>query len=173
MQATLESERLMLRPFAFDDAKQVQLLAGDKRVSEMTSNIPHPYHDGIAEQWICTHRPSYNTDGSMAYAIIDKANDTLMGAISLVFRSPDEAELGYWLGVPYWGLGYATEATQSLLEFADKESTVKTITARHLTHNDASRNVIVKCGFRFIEERTDSLGSQTKTVKYYERLSPP
>lgn len=171
MQATLKSDRLILRPFDFDDAKRVQLLAGDKRIADMTANIPHPYEDGVAEQWISSHRPSYMVDGSMAYAIVEQADNVLIGAISLIYRSPEEAELGYWLGVDYWGCGYATEAAKTLLAFADEQLALTKITARHLAHNNGSKKVILKCGFQFIEDRVDAVGGIEKAIKYYERIS--
>ena len=52
---TLKTERLVLRPFTLDDAKQVQKLAGDRQIASTTLNIPHPYEDGMAEEWIGNH----------------------------------------------------------------------------------------------------------------------
>jgi hypothetical protein len=54
-QPTLETPRLVLRPFTLEDAPAVQRLAGAKEVAATMLAVPHPYEDGIAEQWISTH----------------------------------------------------------------------------------------------------------------------
>jgi len=56
---TLETTRLILRPFTVADAPDVQRLAGDREIASSTLNVPHPYEDGMAEQWIGTHQEKY------------------------------------------------------------------------------------------------------------------
>jgi hypothetical protein len=59
IQRLLQTERLTLRPFVMDDAINVQCLAGDHAIADKTLNIPHPYEDGMTEQWISTHKPKF------------------------------------------------------------------------------------------------------------------
>ena len=67
-QPTLETERLILRPFRLDDAKRVQLLAGRREIASTTLNVPHPYEDGMAEQWISTHESVFQAGRGVPFS---------------------------------------------------------------------------------------------------------
>lgn len=102
----LKTSRLTLRPFSLDDAPRVQMLAGDKEIARTTLNIPHPYEDGDAERWIKTHEPLFNEGKLVNFAIVLSDTNELIGVISLVLKKDfDNAEMGYWISVPYWGKG--------------------------------------------------------------------
>ena len=117
-QAPIETRRLILRPFELSDAADVQRLAGDFEIADTTLNIPHPYEDGMAEEWISTHASSFEQGEHAAYAITQRDDDQLVGAISLVIeRRFDKAELGYWIGKPFWNRGFCTEASVALLSY--------------------------------------------------------
>jgi ribosomal-protein-alanine N-acetyltransferase len=146
-QPILETERLMLRPFKLSDAKQVQILAGDKRIASTTMNIPHPYEDGIAEDWIKSHEETFNNGKGIVYAITSKDNGGLIGAISLMnLTDHNSAGLGYWIGVPYWNNGYCTEAGKAVLEYAFQENGLNRVYALFLSRNPASGRVLEKLG---------------------------
>ncbi len=99
----IKTERLLLRPFELSDADDIQRLAGDKAIADTTLNIPHPYEDGMAEEWIATHRPKFEAGELVNFAIVSKASNELMGAIGLIIVPQFErAELGYWIGKPFW-----------------------------------------------------------------------
>ncbi|HAS8287028.1 TPA: N-acetyltransferase, partial [Vibrio vulnificus] len=83
MQQILETERLILRSFKQSDAEQVSVLAGDKRIAEMTANIPHPYEVSDAISWIKTHEIGFASGESIVYAIVHKESLELIGAVSL------------------------------------------------------------------------------------------
>lgn len=145
---TLRSRRLVLRPFILADAPEVQRLAGSPEVSSTTLNIPHPYDDGIAEAWIARHVPEFEARLMAVLAIT--ADSILVGAISLRLEQPHRrAELGYWIGRPYWGKGYATEAAAAILEYGFTTLALNRIQATHLTRNPASGRVMQKVGMRF------------------------
>ncbi len=123
---TLRTERLILRPFEPADAPAVQRLAGDARIADTTLSIPHPYLDGMAEQWIGTHQERFDKGELVNFAITLRDSGELIGAIGLeVRRSQNRAELGYWIGVPFWNRGYCTEAARAVLAHGfDPSSTV-------------------------------------------------
>ena len=157
-QPKLVTERLMLRPFSLSDAPDVQRLAGAKEIAATTANIPHPYEDGVAEAWIGTHQEQFEKGEQATFAVVLKgvsaenvSEHTLIGAISLLAISQRHAraELGYWIGVPYWNRGYCTEATRAILRYGFETLGLNRIQARHLARNPASGRVMQKAGMRY------------------------
>lgn len=148
-QPTLTTERLVLRPFTPADAPEVRRLAGDRAIADTTLAIPHPYPEGAAEEWIATHAPGYADRTLATFAITLRDGGALAGAIGLIIV-PDHAraELGYWVGVPYWNRGYATEAGRALLEFGFDVLGLHRIQAHYLIRNPASGRVLEKIGMR-------------------------
>ncbi len=123
VQPTLSTSTLVLRPFAAGDAPAVQALAGAAEVASTTLNVPHPYPDGAAEAWIATHGPAYGAGTLAPFAIVAADTGELVGAMSLAIRAVyARAELGYWIGVPFWNRGYATEAAEAMLRFGSGTS---------------------------------------------------
>jgi len=148
-QPVLETERLRLRPFTLDDAPTVQQLAGDPAIADTTLNIPHPYLDGMAENWINTHADALASRKSITYAITSRQDGALLGAIGLTINRQDRrAEMGYWMGKPFWDRGYTTEAARALLAFGFNELDLNRIHASYLVRNPASGRVMEKMGMR-------------------------
>jgi ribosomal-protein-alanine N-acetyltransferase len=145
---TLETERLILRPFGPEDAADVQRLAGDRAIAETTLNIPHPYEDGMAEEWISSHQEMFDEDKGLTLAVTGKDGGHLIGAISLmgISRRFSRAELGYWIGKPYWNKGFCTEAGRAVLRYGFEELGLNRIYASHLSRNPASGRVMAKLG---------------------------
>ncbi|MBU2862473.1 GNAT family N-acetyltransferase [Reinekea forsetii] len=140
---------MTLRPFKPSDAASVQCLAGEKVIADMTANIPHPYLDGMAEQWIANHETWAAQREAIVLAIqLDQSSD-IIGAISITQIKGESGNLGYWLGVPFWGQGLCTEAASSLIDFGFNELGLNLIIARHLPENMASGKVMTKNGFEF------------------------
>ncbi len=145
----LETKRLILRAFELSDAKDVQRLAGDRAVAEMTTNIPHPYRDGMAEEWIGSHQEHYEKGKGVHFAITTKGEGCLIGAISLMNTvSEHQAEMGYWIGKSYWNQGYCTEAAQAVMEFGFKQFNLVRIHACHFKSNPASGRIMQKLGMK-------------------------
>jgi len=149
-QPILQTERLIIRPFKLSDSQRVQELAGNPKIAETTLNIPHPYKDGMAEAWIGTHRESFYNNTGITYAIIKKDDNKLIGAIGLMINNNHrKAELGYWIGVPYWGEGYCTESAREIIKLGFDGLDLNKIYARALVDNIASWTVMVKIGMEY------------------------
>lgn len=146
-QPSIETERLILRPFTLSDAPDVQQLAGDWDIARMTTEIPHPYEDGVAKQWILTHRDDFENDRAAIFAVTLKPDCSFIGAVGLSLESDhSRAELGYWIGKPFWDHGYATEAAEAVIRYGFRQLGLNRIYARCLTYNKASARVLKKLG---------------------------
>ena len=145
---TLHTERLLLRPFALADAKDVQCLAGDRAIADTTANIPHPDLDGMAEQWIATHQERFEAGELVNFAVVLRDTGALIGAIALMDLSArhERGELGYWIGRPYWNKGYCTEAAQAVLAYGFSVLGLHRIHGRSFKRNPASGRVMEKIG---------------------------
>lgn len=163
----IETQRLLLRPFELGDASRVQELAGDPEVSAMTSNVPHPYQDGMAESWIGTHEKSAAEGTGYTWAIAEREGE-LIGAISLMgVVTGHKAELGFWLGRCAWGKGFMTEAARAVVEFAFRELELIRVHSSHYGANRASGRVLEKLSMQYEGcQRNHFL----KNGKLYDRL---
>jgi ribosomal-protein-alanine N-acetyltransferase len=149
-QPTLETARLLLRPFRISDAADVVRLAGAREIADTTVTIPHPYTGDTAVAWISS-LPEHWAAGSMAaFAIASRANGALLGAAGLshIDRDHEQAELGYWIGVPFWGLGYASEAAARILAFGFETLALNRIYAHYMLRNAASGAILRKIGLK-------------------------
>jgi RimJ/RimL family protein N-acetyltransferase len=140
----LETKRLALRMPRLGDAKSMVALANDRRIAENTARIPHPYKLADAESFI----GNANKGAADAVFLITLGGKTVIGACG-VTTLDDQAELGYWLGVPYWGKGYATEALHAVIDFAFTDLAHAALNAGSRVTNPASRRVLEKCGFQW------------------------
>lgn len=147
-QPKLTTDRLFLRPFALSDAPDVQRLAGHRAIADTTANIPHPYPDGVAATWIASHAEQLEQGTAVVYAITLKTTLELVGAISLFSIRPafDRAEMGYWMGVPYWNQGYCSEAAQAVIRYAFDTLGLNRVFAEHMVRNPGSGRVMQKAG---------------------------
>jgi RimJ/RimL family protein N-acetyltransferase len=139
----LETERLVLRAPRLADAKAIARLVSDRRVAENTTRIPHPYRIDDAEQFVA----SVNRQArESVFAIV--LDGEVIGMCGVEPREV-EAEVGYWLGVPYWGRGYATEAIRAVIDHAFGDLGHEALQAGARVTNQASRRVLEKCGFQW------------------------
>ena len=146
---SLETDRLLLRPFEMEDAPRTRELVNNREVVAFTNKIPHPYEEGMAEEWIATHQENYGKGHQVVFAIVPKEIRELIGSISLTFDDVHSvAEIGYWIGVPYWGKGYATEAAVAVLRYGFEERDLNKIFARTIARNAASGRILEKIGMK-------------------------
>lgn len=147
---TLQTERLILREFTMEDASDVQRLAGDREVARTMRHIPHPYEAGMVKEWISTLRPAFNAGERLTFAMVLREEETLIGCIILRLNASDEnAGLGYWIGKPYWGQGYCTEAARELVRYGFEDLGLHRIHANHFSENSASGEVLRKVGMSY------------------------
>ncbi|WP_274651343.1 GNAT family N-acetyltransferase [Paenibacillus humicola] len=147
-----ETERLILRLFEQSDAKSVQQLAGHEEVARTTLSIPHPYPDGTAEAWIERTRNAAQNGDIFSFALIKKEDSLLIGCVSLrVSKADNQAEMAYWVGRPFWGLGFATEAAKRIVTFGFEDLQLNRIYAAAMTKNPASYKVMSKIGMQYKE----------------------
>ncbi len=146
----LTTDRLLLRAFRLADACDVERLVG-REIAAGTFNIPHPYPPGAAEEWIAGQ--SARRDGgdrSVQFALELREDGVLVGAMGIdVEETHERAELGYWVGAPYWGRGYATEAAVAVLRYGFDELGLNRIYAYHFANNPASGRVMQKIGMTY------------------------
>jgi RimJ/RimL family protein N-acetyltransferase len=155
----LETERLLLRRPTLADVKAITRLANDRRIAENTRRLPHPYSQDHAVDFV---RGIAAEQRETVFLI--ENNHTPIGMVGLDWGEPEGPELGYWLGVEYWGQGFATEAARAALDFTFEEFDVEAVKSGARVANPASRNVLEKCGFQWsgVElHRFESLGSST------------
>jgi RimJ/RimL family protein N-acetyltransferase len=133
-----------LRAPRFEDAKAIARHANDRRIAENTTRIPHPYRLADAEAFIAAVNKS---EGELAFLItVDAAP---IGACGLAQLDGPEPDIGYWLGAPYWGNGYATEAARAVIDHAFSVLDYEALQAGARCTNPASRRVLEKCGFQW------------------------
>ena len=142
----IRTERLTLRAPAVTDLADLVALANNWQVVEPTAVMPFPYSEDDGRAFLATIG---DADTPRAYAIAN-GEDRLMGVVSLKFAQGKAPELGYWLGQPYWGKGYAPEAATGLVQAASA-SGIAEINARVLESNAASIRVLQKAGFTIVE----------------------
>jgi RimJ/RimL family protein N-acetyltransferase len=146
-QPSLDTPRLVLRPLVPGDAAAVQALAGDREVAYSTLNIPHPYPDGAAEAWIGTLPVAYDCGDAVVFGLTMRDGGALVGTCGLKLELPhSRAEIGYWIGRPFWGQGLATEAARAVIEYAFTRLGVRRVYAHYYSRNPASGAVMRKLG---------------------------
>ena len=147
-QAVLRSDRLVLRPLTPDDAPLVQRLAGEKDVASTTRLLPHPYPPGMAEQWIATLPGLYQRAEMVNWGVTMNGGPVL-GTIRLTLNPADNhAEMGYWIGKPFWNNGYCTEAARAVVVYGFDVLGLERIYANYLARNPASGRVLHKLGMQ-------------------------
>ena len=142
----LLTERLVMRPPHDEDVSDLVALADNRRVAEMLARMPHPYGEAEARAFVTNSKA--NGFGGADYALTLAENGALVGCTGLN-QTDRGLELGYWIGEPYWGQGFATEAAHALVDLAFRATAITSLHASCRVINPASRRVIHKCGFQY------------------------
>lgn len=145
----LKTDRLRLRRFHIKDADRVKDLASDRELAVSTL-LPHPYKDGMAERWIMSQFEDYKNGRMVNFAIELIRENILIGSIGLELTAAHRhGQLGYWVGVPYWNEGYCTEAGRAVVAYGFEELKLNRIWAPHFKSNPASGRVLEKVGMQY------------------------
>ncbi len=142
----LKTDRLVLRPLQMADAAAIAALACEFDVARMTARMPHPYALDDARAWIGQIAGS----GETVFAIT--RDSELIGCAGYVPLDGIRAEIGYWLGKPWWGRGLATEAAGALVQDVFETGGFEQIDTGHFSDNAASGRVLEKLGFKYIHD---------------------
>lgn len=161
----LLTERLVLRPPHEEDIEDLVRLADNRRIAEMLARVPHPYTERDARAFLAI--TSNAIGGGATYALTLADTGAFIGTAGLVSRDHG-IELGYWVGEPYWGNGYATEAAHALVDLAFRATLTNTVHVSCRVINPSSRRVIHKCGFQYAGQgMLDSIVSGKVPVERY------
>jgi len=142
------TKRLSLRRIQLSDAEIITELANDPGVTSTTMRMPYPCHIEYIENWIKKDMHAGGEDSGFFVISLKETND-IMGVIGLeVDRENERAELGYWLGLDYWGKGYCTEAAEAMLEYGFNILKLNRIWTFYMEGNNASGKVLEKIGMQ-------------------------
>jgi 8-oxo-dGTP diphosphatase len=142
-----ETERLILRPPGRGDIDAIVALLAEREVVRYTARIPYPYARADAETWLALVERGRADGSEIVFAIAGRAGGALLGTVGLgIDRDRREGVIGFWLGKPYWGKGYATEAVDAALGIAFDELGLVTVRAANLPENAASARLQEKLG---------------------------
>ena len=143
----LETERLLLRPPIEADADALTQLANDYDVAKNLSRLPHPYTRADAGFFLEKVKEGRAAGTDFNFAVTRKSDGAFLGGCGLHLREHGYFELGYWLGRPFWGHGYASEAARRLASFGFRELRAERLLAGWFHDNPASGRVLEKTGF--------------------------
>lgn len=128
---------------------EIQALAGDEGIARWT-DIPHPYPRDGARAYVEGELRLYARGLRAAFAVCEAGRVVGITGLARVPAAPDRAELGYWIGRPYWGRGRATAAVAQTLTHGFDRMRLAVVFARSFSANRASARVLEKLAFRFV-----------------------
>jgi [ribosomal protein S5]-alanine N-acetyltransferase len=145
-QPTLATARLKLRPYTEADIPELLPLIGTREVAATTLRIAHPYTEQDARAFLQLAKEP----DKLWLAITLRSDGHQVGGIGLrIDKQHQHAGLGYWLGVPFWGRGYATEAATEILRYGFETLALHRIFASHFRQNPASGRILKKIGMSY------------------------
>lgn len=146
----LETDRLILRPWTEQDAESLYKYAKDPLVGPIAG---FPVHTSVENSKEVIKNVLSLPE---TYAVVHKENNEVIGSLGLMIgenssiaKDGTEAEIGYWIGVPFWGKGYIPEAIRRVLQYAFESLQLKIIWCGYYEGNEKSKRVQEKCGFTY------------------------
>ena len=169
---TLNSDGCRIRPIDARDIGPIQQLAGAAEIAENTF-VPHPYPPDAASEFVKLCQERWALDEAYVFAIIDIGMDAFVGTIGIHLDATHNcADVGYWIGKPYWGRGLATAALRLVIKFGFEKLHLNRIEAGHFSENPASGRVMEKASMRYEGVRRQSAlhRESYKDVVYFSIL---
>ncbi|HWU26681.1 MAG TPA: GNAT family N-acetyltransferase [Rhizomicrobium sp.] len=142
----LQTERLLLRPQTAADIPSLVSLLNDFEVAKNLARVPHPYTEDHARSFLVRGAEERAKGIAYPFAMIAKSDGTLIGGCGLHLKDDGVFELGYWIGRPFWGRGYASEGARRLAAFAFYDLKAARLSAGWFHGNPASGRVLEKLG---------------------------
>jgi RimJ/RimL family protein N-acetyltransferase len=151
----IETDRLRMRALRGDDLTDLVALINNWEIARWVSSVPHPYTEADGREWIARVQQDHATGRPLRFAIALKVADRLIGGVGLDGSTGDQSEepaLGYWVGQPHWGNGFAREAVAAVIEYGLRSLGMETIRAYTDPSNLASQKVLLHCGLKQVGE---------------------
>ncbi|PHN04890.1 GNAT family N-acetyltransferase [Flavilitoribacter nigricans DSM 23189 = NBRC 102662] len=144
---TIKTERLVLSQLSAADIPRIVTYAAEKEISQYTLNIPFPYTEQDAIFWINQSNQGFKNGTQLIFAIRLQPELDFIGGIGLTLsENYHRAEIGYWVGKPFWNRGYTSEAVEAIIGYGFQNLQLNKLMATHLDKNPASGRVMLKNG---------------------------
>ncbi len=145
----IQTKRLVLRPWTIQDLNDLLAIANNRNIAmNMRDRFPHPYTREAGEEFLKLFGGEKTPQEIMCVTL----NEKPIGSCG-VFQKDDvyhkNAEIGYYIGEPYWGNGYATEAAEAIITHGFNSLPIERVCASVFSGNDASKKVLEKLGFNY------------------------
>lgn len=172
LQADLATPRLRLRRPRPSDAPLIALYGADPRIARMTTGIPSPYPPGLADAFVERVLAPASRESVWAIDSGDDEENGLIGLISLKLLPEGERELAYWMAPAFWGAGYASEAVEAVVAYADERG-FPVLVARVFQDNELAARALTRAGFVYLgagEAHSVARGAMVSTFRYRREL---
>ena len=145
----LDGDLARMRPLETGDIPAIQRLAAAREIA-INTFVPHPYPPEAGREFVQKAREQLQAEEAYVFAILEKPSERFVGCMG-IHPTPahHRAEVGYWVGLPYWGRGLATAALRLVIQFGFEELKLNRIAAAHFPHNPASGRVMQKANMRY------------------------
>ena len=148
----LKTKRLVLRAFTPEDALRVFEIQSDWEVARMLAIPAYPPSLDDITAWLREHAVEWRAGTAYRFATV--ADGRVIGCADVDEIRDGSGALGYWLDRDYWGQGLASEAAGAVHNFATRTLGLRRLKAGHAADNPASGRILMRLGFRWIEDRT-------------------
>ena len=169
----VKTDRLVLRPWTEEDAESLYRYASDPRIGPMAGWEVHTSVEYSRE----IIRTVFSQPGNLAVELQRNPGEAV-GAVGLIRENarnrcmqPNEVEIGYWIGAPFWGNGYIPEAAEALLTLAFEYLKVDAVWCGYFDGNEKSRRCQEKCGFRYHHSDEVAVEKLAEKREHFTRLT--